>query len=156
MSASTARVDLDGTVIKPITIRMIGAGGFIGSHMCEKLMSETAHTVFAVDVHDDKLKHLLEPDSLPSAGRIQFYRINIKNDSPAICTPADYITLPLDTIYSNSIDGRPVVSIDLIFTSVIGARHTIIIFLLIVKYCSDSKKRLIHFSTCEIYGKHNW
>ena len=44
-------------------------------------MSETPHTVLAVDVYNDKIKHLLEPDSLPWAGRIQFHRLNIKNDS---------------------------------------------------------------------------
>lgn len=75
------RVDLDGNPIKPITICMIGAGGFIGSHLCEKLMSETPHTVLAVDVYSDKIKHLLEPASLPWNGRIQFHRINIKSDS---------------------------------------------------------------------------
>ncbi|KAJ9558992.1 hypothetical protein OSB04_013606 [Centaurea solstitialis] len=37
---------------------------------------------------------------------------------------------PLDTIYSNFIDALPV-----------------------VKYCSENNKRLIHFSTCEVYGK---
>ncbi|KAF8395325.1 hypothetical protein HHK36_019268 [Tetracentron sinense] len=176
--ASPARVDLDGTPIKAMTICMIGAGGFIGSHLCEKLMAETPHKVLAVDVYNDKIKHLLEPNTLPWADRIQFHRINIKHDSrleglikmadlvlsvlfmqsvaisvmrsmersdliavdcskrtdtinlAAICTPADYNTRPLDTIYSNFIDALPV-----------------------VKYCSENNKRLIHFSTCEIYGK---
>ncbi|KAG6432791.1 hypothetical protein SASPL_104378 [Salvia splendens] len=167
---ASARVDLDGNPIKPITICMIGAGGFIGSHLCEKLMAETLHKVLAVDVYSDKIKHLLEPSSLPWADRIQFHRLNIKNDSrleglirisdlvifflssfmclcsrvsdialefasniinlAAICTPADYNTRPLDTIYSNFIDALPV-----------------------IKYCSENGKRLIHFSTCEVYGK---
>ncbi|PPS03786.1 hypothetical protein GOBAR_AA16874 [Gossypium barbadense] len=142
---AASRMDLDGRPIKPITICMIGAGGFIGSHLCEKLMSETPHKVLALDVYNDKIKHLLEPDSLPWAGRIQFHRLNIKHDSrleglikmtdltinlAAICTPADYNTRPLDTIYSNFIDALPV-----------------------VKYCSENNKRLIHFSTCEVYGK---
>ena len=78
---ASARVDLDGNPIKPITICMIGAGGFIGSHLCEKLMAETPHKVLAVDVYSDKIKHLLEPSSLPWADRIQFHRLNIKNDS---------------------------------------------------------------------------
>ena len=82
MAASSARVDLDGNTINPFTICMIGVGGFIGSHLCEKLLTETPHTVLAVDVYNDKIKHLLEgPDSLPWAGRIQFHRLNIKNDS---------------------------------------------------------------------------
>lgn len=76
-----AGVDLDGRPIKAITICMIGAGGFIGSHLCEKLMEETPHKVLAVDVYNDKIKHLLEPASPPWSGRIQFHRINIKNDS---------------------------------------------------------------------------
>ncbi|KAF8370251.1 hypothetical protein HHK36_031713 [Tetracentron sinense] len=123
--ASPARVDLDGNPIKVMTICMIGAGGFIGSHLCEKLMAETPHKVLAVDVYSDKIKHLLEPSSLAWADRIQFHRINIKHDSrleglikmadltinlAAICTPADYNTRPLDTIYSNFIDALPVVS----------------------------------------------
>lgn len=78
---ASGRVDLDGNPIKAITICMIGAGGFIGSHLCEKLMSETPHKVLAVDVYSDKIKHLLEPSSLPWADRIQFHRLNIKNDS---------------------------------------------------------------------------
>ncbi|KAI8001178.1 UDP-D-apiose/UDP-D-xylose synthase 2 [Camellia lanceoleosa] len=68
-------------------------------------MAETPHKVLAVDVYNDKIKHLLEPASLPWSDRIQFRCINIKNDSrlkglikmadltinlAAICTPADY------------------------------------------------------------------
>ncbi|MFS7982563.1 putative NAD-dependent epimerase/dehydratase, NAD(P)-binding domain superfamily [Helianthus anomalus] len=64
-----------------MTICMISVGGFIILHLCEKLMSETPHTVLAVDVHNDKIKHLLEPDSIPWNGRIQFHRCKIKNDS---------------------------------------------------------------------------
>ncbi|GLJ40425.1 hypothetical protein SUGI_0832580 [Cryptomeria japonica] len=138
------RVDLDGRVIDAMTICMIGGGGFIGSHLCEKLMHDTHHTVLAVDVYSDKIEHLLEAGH-PWSNRIQFHRINIKHDPrleglikmadltinlAAICTPADYNTRPLDTIYSNFIDALPV-----------------------VKYCSENNKRLIHFSTCEVYGK---
>ncbi|KAF4376752.1 hypothetical protein F8388_025623 [Cannabis sativa] len=143
--ASATRVDLDGNPIKPLTICMIGAGGFIGSHLCEKLIHETPHKILALDVYNDKIRHLLEPETSEYADRIQFHRLNIKHDSrleglikmadltinlAAICTPADYNTRPLDTIYSNFIDALPV-----------------------VKYCSENNKRLIHFSTCEVYGK---
>ena len=79
--ASAARLDLDGNPIKPMTICMIGAGGFIGSHLCEKLMAETTHKVLAVDVYNDKIKHLLEPATHPWSDRIQFHRVNIKHDS---------------------------------------------------------------------------
>lgn len=81
--ASATRVDLDGNPIKPMTICMIGAGGFIGSHLCEKLLAETPHKILALDVYSDKIKHLLEPEqgSPAFSDRIQFHRINIKHDS---------------------------------------------------------------------------
>ncbi|GAU45577.1 hypothetical protein TSUD_273770 [Trifolium subterraneum] len=138
------RVNLDGKPIAPITICLIGGGGFIGSHLCEKLMSETSHKAIVVDVSSDKIKNLLDK-SHPWANRIEFHQMNIKNDSrletlvkaadltinlAAICTPADYNTRPLDTIFSNFIDAIPV-----------------------IKFCTENKKRLIHFSTCEVFGK---
>ncbi|GAB2285503.1 UDP-D-apiose/UDP-D-xylose synthase 2 [Dionaea muscipula] len=95
-SSSSARVDLDGNPIKPITICMIGAGGFIGSHLCEKLMSETPHKVLAIDVYNDKIKHLLEPSSSSSwCDRIQFHRVNIKHDSrlEGLIKMADLVSL---------------------------------------------------------------
>jgi len=143
-AACEQRVNLDGEVIKPLKICMIGAGGFIGSHLCEKLMWETEHSVLAIDVYGDKIQHLLQPGQKWSS-RIEFHKINIKSDSrleglikvsdlvinlAAICTPADYNTRPLDTIYSNFVDALPV-----------------------VQYCRENGKRLIHFSTCEVYGK---
>jgi UDP-apiose/xylose synthase len=81
MAASTVRINLDGKPINQLTILMICAGGFIGSHLCEKILQETPHKILALDVYSDKIKHLLEPDSLEWAGRIQFHRINIKHDS---------------------------------------------------------------------------
>eukprot|EP00246_Nothoceros_aenigmaticus_P011550 TRINITY_DN318_c0_g1_i1.p1 TRINITY_DN318_c0_g1~~TRINITY_DN318_c0_g1_i1.p1 ORF type:complete len:387 (-),score=68.59 TRINITY_DN318_c0_g1_i1:414-1574(-) len=138
------RLDLQGREIKPLRLCIIGAGGFIGSHLCEKLMWETEHSVLAIDMYGEKIQHLLTPSQAWS-DRIEFYKINIKHDPrleglvkladvtinlAAICTPADYNTRPLETIYSNFIDALPV-----------------------VRVCADNKKRLIHFSTCEVYGK---
>ncbi|XP_020087075.1 UDP-D-apiose/UDP-D-xylose synthase-like isoform X5 [Ananas comosus] len=89
-----------------------------------------------------KIKNLLGPP--PEHRRIQFHRLNIKNDArlvgliktldlminrTIICIPAYYNTRPLGTVYSNFMDALPV-----------------------VKYCSENNKRLIHFSTCEVYG----
>ncbi|BFI24630.1 UDP-apiose/xylose synthase [Marchantia polymorpha subsp. ruderalis] len=138
------RLDLDGRCIQPLKICIIGAGGFIGSHLCEALLWNTEHSIIAVDIFCDKIQHLLSPGEEWS-NRIDFFMINIKHDPQteklikisdvvinlaAICTPADYNTRPLDTIYSNFIDALPV-----------------------VRFCRDYKKRLIHFSTCEVYGK---
>ena len=68
--ASAMRLDLDGNPIKPITICMIGADGFIGLHLYEKLMAHTPHKVLVVDVYNDKIKHLLELVTHPWSHRI--------------------------------------------------------------------------------------
>lgn len=94
--ASGGRVDLDGGAVAPLTICMIGAGGFIGSHLCEKLMAETPHTVLAVDVYCDKIRHLVDPPPPHLAGRISFHRLNIKNDSrlEGLIKMADLVRAP--------------------------------------------------------------
>ena len=74
------RLNLDGEAIPALKICMIGAGGFIGSHLCEKLMWETEHSVLAIDVYGDKIHHLLQPGQAWS-DRIEFHKINIKSDS---------------------------------------------------------------------------
>ncbi|KAJ0020551.1 hypothetical protein Pint_31911 [Pistacia integerrima] len=121
------RFNLDGEKIKPLTICLIGGGGFIGSHLCEKLLYKTQHTAIIIDISSTKIKHLLRPYSC-WFGRVQFHEINVKRDTlhqhlepliaasdlvinlAAICTPANYNTRPLDTIKSNSVDAIPVVS----------------------------------------------
>ena len=75
-----ARVNLDGNSIPMLAICMIGGGGFIGSHLCEKLMAETNHKAVVVDVSSEKINHLLDR-SLPWAHRIEFHQMNIKSDS---------------------------------------------------------------------------
>ncbi len=74
------RCNLDGEQVRPLKLCIIGAGGFIGSHLCEKLMWDTHHSVLAVDVYGDKIQHLLAPGKSWS-DRIEFYKINIKHDS---------------------------------------------------------------------------
>lgn len=74
------RVNLDGKPIVPISICLIGGGGFIGSHLTEKLMSETSHKAIVIDVSSEKVNHLLDK-SHPWANRIEFHQMNIKNDS---------------------------------------------------------------------------
>lgn len=71
---------MDGQPIQPLKICMIGAGGFIGSHLCDKLMWETDHSVLAIDVYGDKIQHLLQPGQAWS-DRIEFHKLNIKSDS---------------------------------------------------------------------------
>ena len=74
------RLDLDGREIAPIKICVIGAAGFIGSHLCESLMWETSHSVVAIDMYDDKIAHLLTGGQ-PWSDRIEFHQFNIRNDT---------------------------------------------------------------------------
>lgn len=77
---ASPRLNLDGQPIQALKICMIGAGGFIGSHLCDKLMWETDHSVLAIDVYGDKIQHLLQPGQAWS-DRIEFHKLNIKSDS---------------------------------------------------------------------------
>lgn len=75
-----ARLNLDGNLIEPITICLIGGGGFIGSHLCEALMAETSHKAIVIDVSSEKINNLLDK-SCSWVDRIEFHQMNIKNDS---------------------------------------------------------------------------
>jgi len=44
-------------------------------------MFQTPHKVLALDIYNGKLKHLLEPETLPWNNRNEFHRLNIKRDS---------------------------------------------------------------------------
>ena len=44
--------------LKPLKILNLGAGGFIGCHLTERLLAD-GHQVVAVDTHDDKLSACL-------------------------------------------------------------------------------------------------
>ena len=120
-------------------ICIIGCGGFIGSHLVERFLSENTYKIYGIDLSDRKISNLL--------GHPDFYYLNkniheidqiqpLINKSDcvislvALCNPSLYNTKPLE-----------VIDVDFI-------KH-----LKIVKLCSDLKKWLIHFSTCEVYGK---
>ena len=81
MAAATigSRKNLDGEDVAPMTICIIGAGGFIGSHLCEALMWETEHRVISIDVYSDKIDHLLRKND-PWSDRIEFQKMNVKYD----------------------------------------------------------------------------
>jgi UDP-apiose/xylose synthase len=118
-------------------IAVLGAGGFLGSHLVPALLARTGAAIDAVDVTFTKLA--------PTGDRVR--RIQARLDAPglldeltsrcdlvlsltAICTPAAYNRDPL---------------------AVIDASYTDLVPL--VKLCAARRCRLIHFSTCEVYGR---
>jgi UDP-apiose/xylose synthase len=117
-------------------IAVLGAGGFLGSHLVPALLGRGC-LIDAVDVTFEKLA--------PTADRCQ--RIEARLDQPglleeltdrcqtvlsltAICTPAQYNVDPL---------------------AVIDASYTDLVPL--VKLCAARRRWLVHFSTCEVYGR---
>lgn len=118
---------------------VLGCGGFIGSHIVERLLGTTDLEVVGLDIASEKIEPFLKRD------RFTFARVNVYDTDTvrgwiegcgtvvslvAICNPSLYNTIPLDVIEAN-------------FTRPME----------IVRICAELNLRLIHFSTCEVYGK---
>ena len=122
-----------------MNILNLGGGGFIGSHLTSRLLSE-GHTVTVVDLWTDKLTELL------GHPRLTFIQQDIRNpewdiepfvakadlviDLIAYANPGLYIRMPLEVFRLNFTEN-----------------------LKIAEACVRLGKRLIQFSTCEVYGR---
>ena len=128
------------------TVCIIGVAGFIGSHLLEKIIRERTWNVLGCDmVSPLKIQQLLGAEK-KWAGRFSFTQMDIVKEPAklkelikqsdvvinlaAICNPSEYIKQPVNTINSN-------------FTDAIDC----------INFCVEFNKHLIHFSTCEIYGR---
>ena len=122
---------------RPPCIAILGAGGFVGSHLVAALAARSHASIEAIDVNFDKLA--------PQPGRIKRIQASIRepglldeitrgNDIvislTALCNPALYNTRPLDVIDASYTDLVP-----------------------LIKLCAERKRWLIHLSTCEVYGR---
>jgi UDP-apiose/xylose synthase len=120
-------------------ILALGAGGFIGSHLTYRLLEED-HDVVAVDLYDDKIADFARHD------RLTFIQQDIRDrnwnldelvgnsdlviDLIAYANPGLYIKIPLEVFHLNFTEN-----------------------LKIAEACVRHRKRLIQFSTCEVYGR---
>ena len=120
-------------------ILALGAGGFIGSHLTHRLLDE-GHIVTAVDLEDDKVADCLNHPNLT------FFQEDIRRpgwdldglvrdadlviDLIAYANPGLYLRIPLEVFHLNFIEN-----------------------LKIAEACVRHAKRLIQFSTCEVYGR---
>ncbi|HEY4186116.1 MAG TPA: NAD-dependent epimerase/dehydratase family protein [Polyangia bacterium] len=136
--APITRIDSHG----PRRIAVLGAGGFIGSHLVPVLAARPGTSVIAVDRTFDKLA----PDErAPGKSNVERIRAGIEDPGlledvtgradvvislTALCNPALYNTRPLAVIDANYTDLVP-----------------------LVKLCAARRRWLIHFSTCEVYGR---
>jgi UDP-apiose/xylose synthase len=117
----------------------LGAGGFIGTHLTHRLLSE-GHQVVGVDIYDDKLQDILDHPGL------RFIQQDIRQlswdldplvkdadviiDLIAYANPGLYVKMPLEVFRLNFTEN-----------------------LKIAEACLKYKKRLVQFSTCEVYGR---
>ncbi|MGD2147362.1 MAG: bifunctional UDP-4-keto-pentose/UDP-xylose synthase [Anaerolineae bacterium] len=122
-----------------VKVLVLGAGGFIGAHLTERLLAE-AHSVIGVDTHADKIREFLGCQQLdfleqdirqPGFGLDELVRdADVAVDLIAYANPGMYVKRPLDVFELNFIEN-----------------------LKIAEACVRQGKRLIQFSSCEVYGK---
>jgi nucleoside-diphosphate-sugar epimerase len=127
-------------------ILILGAGGFIGAHLTERLIARGGDRVTALDVSDEKLDLDDASRSPGNSHAFTFVRKDIRFagnaleemvaasncvvDLIAIANPSVYLSDPLDVFRLNFTEN-----------------------LKVVELCVKHRRRLVQFSTCEVYGK---
>jgi nucleoside-diphosphate-sugar epimerase len=125
--------------VTDMNILNLGGGGFIGSHLTKRLLDE-GHSVTVVDLWTDKVTELLGDP------RLTFLQQDIRDaefdleplveqadlvvDLIAYANPGLYLRIPLEVFRLNFTEN-----------------------LKIAEVCVKYKKRLVQFSTCEVYGR---
>ncbi|GAB4170614.1 MAG: hypothetical protein Fur0032_09570 [Terrimicrobiaceae bacterium] len=120
-------------------ILLLGAAGFIGANLTERLMRDCVHEVTALDIQCEKLGDIAGMDKL------NYVQFDIRNnddelerltathdlvvDLVAMANPALYVSNPIDVFKLNFTEN-----------------------LKIAEFCVKHRKRLVQFSTCEVYG----
>lgn len=127
-----------GPAIAPLRrVAILGAGGFIGSHLVAHLLETTDLTIEAIDLNFDKLEVQSERltrtvGSVSDAAVIQgpVERCDAVLSLTALCNPSLYNTRPLEVIDASYTDLVPLTNL-----------------------CAKRNTWLVHFSTCEVYGR---
>jgi UDP-apiose/xylose synthase len=123
--------------VKPERIAVLGAGGFIGSHLVPALLAARAdaeicavdRTLRKLETEDARLR--VVEASIDRPGLLDELTASCSTvvSLTALCNPSLYNTRPLDVIDASYTDLVP-----------------------LVKLCAARGVRLVHFSTCEVYG----
>lgn len=121
---------------------IIGCGGFVGSHLLDRLLARDDVHVEGWDPETQKIsQHLDHPrftlHKVTCIDAVELARLeerlvdaDVLINLAAICNPSEYNTRPLAVIRSNLFDVIPIVDL-----------------------CARANKWLMHFSTSEVYGR---
>ena len=131
-----------------MNIAILGAGGFIGSHIVEDLLLRSDHHLVGVDCDCAKLTEVLAPLPASTRARWQFYDADIRKSMPLVhhvirgadvvldliahANPSIYVTRPLDVFELNFMQNLEV-----------------------ARLCVAERKWLFQYSSAEVYGKAN-
>ncbi|HTZ04699.1 MAG TPA: NAD-dependent epimerase/dehydratase family protein [Gaiellaceae bacterium] len=139
IAAPSPRPELDGTAEHVV---VLGCGGFIGSHLLDRLLRDSRVRVEGWDTCVDKIRpHLADPrlelhlesiadDGAHASLERAIRRADVVVNLASICRPSEYNTRPLRVIRSNFTDACEV-----------------------VEMCAREHTWLVHFSTSEVYGR---
>ncbi|MDR3491301.1 MAG: bifunctional UDP-4-keto-pentose/UDP-xylose synthase [Gammaproteobacteria bacterium] len=120
-------------------ILILGANGFIGSNLSEAILEKTNHSIYAIDMAQDKIKdclgndrfHFIEGDITVEKKWIleRIKECDVALPLVAIATPMTYVQNPLK-VFELDFEAN----------------------LEIIRLCAEHKKRIIFPSTSEVYG----
>jgi UDP-apiose/xylose synthase len=117
-------------------ITILGAGGFIGSHLVEHLMQRAEHEIIGVDLEDAKLEGIRGSNFRFIRGDVHSVQTSLWKsadlviDLIAYANPSIYVERPLDVFHTNFEANA-----------------------LVIEACIAHNCRLLQFSTSEVYGK---
>ncbi|WCJ19726.1 Bifunctional polymyxin resistance protein ArnA [Euphorbia peplus] len=130
------KLSLSSENIEPLTICICGGAGFIGMNLCSKLLEKTPHKLIILDDSSEKIHNL------PLNNRIEFHTIDIKTEFSRL----QEFVMKSDIIINLGVFREPADHNAVAITSTyLYESH-------LIAYCFGSR-RLIHFSTCDVYGK---
>jgi UDP-apiose/xylose synthase len=123
--------------VTPRRIAVLGAGGFLGSHLVPALVEKLGCAIDAVDVDFRKLetagplvRRVKARIERPGLADEVTSRCDVVLSLTALCNPALYNTIPIEVI-------------DESYTHLVPW----------VRACAARRVRLVHFSTSEVYGR---